>query len=133
MEKTYDLAIAGGGLAGMAAAVRGGRGEDHSPRAELRLGGILPQCIHDGFGLEEFGRTMTGPESALEWIKRVEEAGIEYHTDTAVFDAAAVSDGRRRRKGVFGNSACGISSEDFFTVLRCGIRILPCSGSRIGM
>ncbi len=43
--------------------------EDHSPRAELPSGRILPQCIHDGFGLEEFGRTMTGPEYALEWIK----------------------------------------------------------------
>ena len=94
MEKTYDLAIAGGGPAGMAAAVQARKeGVERIILLERnsRLGGILPQCIHDGFGLEEFGRTMTGPEYALEWIKRVEEAGIEYHTDTAVFDAATVS------------------------------------------
>ncbi len=34
------------------------------------LGGILPQCIHGGFGLEEFGETLTGPEYALRWMMR---------------------------------------------------------------
>ena len=54
------------------------------------LGGILPQCIHDGFGLEEFGETLTGPEYALRWIGEVKKSGAEYLTDATALSAEAI-------------------------------------------
>ena len=50
------------------------------------LGGILNQCIHNGFGLHTFKEELTGPEYAYRFIKRVEEAGIPCLTDTMVVD-----------------------------------------------
>lgn len=76
----YDLAVIGGGPAGLAAAVQFRESCGGSvivlERSE-RIGGILPQCIHDGFGLYEFGRQMTGPEYAQAWAKRAENAGVD--------------------------------------------------------
>lgn len=53
---------------------------------EKKLGGILRQCIHDGFGLTRFGETLSGPEYASRFVKQVEELGIPYETDTTVID-----------------------------------------------
>ena len=77
----YDIAVIGGGPAGLAAAVQFRESCGGSVIVLERnetLGGILPQCIHDGFGLYEFGRQMTGPEYAQAWIERAEAAGAEY-------------------------------------------------------
>ncbi len=76
----YDLAVIGGGPAGLAAAVQFRESCGGSVIVLERnetLGGILPQCIHDGFGLYEFGRQMTGPEYAQAWIERAADAGAE--------------------------------------------------------
>ena len=76
----YDLAVVGGGPAGLAAAVQFRESCGGSvivlERSE-RAGGMLPQCIHDGFGLYEFGKQMTGPEYAQAWIKRAKAAGVD--------------------------------------------------------
>ena len=81
--------IVGGGPAGLAAALRlKEKGVDDILilEREKLLGGILRQCIHDGFGLTRFGESLSGPEYAQRFIDRVLEAGIECITDCTVLD-----------------------------------------------
>lgn len=84
-----ELVIIGGGPAGMSAAVaayeKGIRDILILERDE-HLGGILQQCIHNGFGLHNFGEELTGPEYAWRYEEKVRELGIEYLTDTMVLD-----------------------------------------------
>ena len=87
--KTYDLIIIGGGPAGLAAAVAAkDNGIDNILILERdkSLGGILKQCIHNGFGLHTFKEELTGPEYAARFIEQVEERGIEYKLNTMVMD-----------------------------------------------
>jgi len=82
-----DVLIIGGGPAGMAAAIslrNQGISEVLIVEREAVLGGILPQCIHDGFGLIRFGKNMTGPEYADIYEKRLLEKGISYLACAAV-------------------------------------------------
>ena len=82
-----DVLIVGGGPAGLAAAVRlyeAGIRDILIVEREKTLGGILRQCIHDGFGLTRFGESLSGPEYARRFIERVKELGIPYLTDAAV-------------------------------------------------
>ena len=82
-----DLVIIGGGPAGMAAAVAAYRASVHDLlilEREEKLGGILTQCIHNGFGLHRFGEELTGPEYAYRYEREVEELHIPYFTDTTV-------------------------------------------------
>ena len=85
----YDLVIVGGGSAGLAAAVAA---YDSGIRSILvlekdkYLGGILLQCIHNGFGLHEFKEEMAGPEYAQRFIDQVKERGIECKTNAMVLD-----------------------------------------------
>jgi NADPH-dependent 2,4-dienoyl-CoA reductase/sulfur reductase-like enzyme len=87
--KEVDLAIIGGGPAGLAVAVEAWK---HGVKdilileREIELGGILQQCIHTGFGLKVFGEELTGPEYAERFIKQVEYLGIEFKLDTMVID-----------------------------------------------
>lgn len=85
----YDIVIIGGGPAGLAAACAAR--EQGVERVliierDVKLGGILQQCIHNGFGLHHFGEELTGPEYALRFIAKIHELDIAYKTDTIVLD-----------------------------------------------
>lgn len=84
-----DVVIIGGGPAGLAAAVKlkhNGIDDIIILERENHLGGILRQCIHDGFGLTRFGVSLSGPEFSQRFIDEVDALGIEYHTGTTVID-----------------------------------------------
>ena len=86
---SYDIVIIGGGPAGLAAAAAAKKeGIDRILILErdTQLGGILNQCIHNGFGLHTFKEELTGPEYAQRFIDQVEELKIEYKLNTMVMD-----------------------------------------------
>ena len=89
--KIYDIVIVGGGPAGLAAAVAAKEAGNDSIlilERDHELGGILNQCIHNGFGLHTFKEELTGPEYAYRFIKQVLDLGIEYNLNTMVMDIA---------------------------------------------
>lgn len=89
--KVYDIVIVGGGPAGMAAAVAAKKqGIDCILILERdhELGGILNQCIHNGFGLHTFQEELTGPEYADRFIEQVKSYNIEYKLNTMVMDVS---------------------------------------------
>ncbi len=84
-----DLVIIGGGPAGMAAAVsayEAGVRDILIIERDEALGGILRQCIHNGFGLHRFGEELTGPEYAARYEEMVKNLGIPFMTGTIVID-----------------------------------------------
>lgn len=84
-----DIAVIGGGPAGLAAALgayREGVRDVVILERNAELGGILPQCIHDGFGNFIFGEMLTGPEYAQKYIDEVEKTDIKVKLNTMVLD-----------------------------------------------
>ena len=87
-----DLVIIGGGPAGLAAAVAARKAGVENLlilERDSELGGILNQCIHNGFGLHTFKEELTGPEYAARFIAQAEELHIPYKLNTMVLDLAA--------------------------------------------
>ena len=108
-----ELVIVGGGPAGMAAAVAAyeeGLRDILILERDDALGGILRQCIHNGFGLHRFGEELTGPEYAARYAEKVEEYGIPYMTDTMVIDIDKDKNvtAMNKERGVFTVSATAL-------------------------
>ncbi len=113
--RKVDVLVIGAGPAGMAAAIAAREAGVQNLlvlEREQNMGGILRQCIHNGFGLHRFKEELTGPEYAQRDIDKVEELGIEVHCGTTVL---SVSKDRR---------VTAVSREFGFEVFECGAVIL---------
>ena len=104
--KSYDIVIVGGGPAGLAAAAsakENGIDSIFILERDKELGGILNQCIHNGFGLHTFKEELTGPEYAGRFIQKVKDLGIDYMLNTMVMDISKdkVVTAMNRQEGLF--------------------------------
>ncbi len=88
----HAIVVVGGGPAGLAAAIAAYEAGEHDViilERDTKLGGILNQCIHNGFGLHTFKEELTGPEYAARYEQRANELGIERRLGTMVVDISA--------------------------------------------
>ena len=115
-----DIVVIGGGPAGLAAAIAAAK-EDNSLdvlilERDSELGGILNQCIHNGFGLHTFNEELTGPEYAARFEEQLEGLGIRYMLNTMVLDVSS-------------GSVTAVNSNDGVFTVECGAIVL-CMGCR---
>lgn len=91
ISKTVDVAVVGGGPAGLSAALsakKNGAANVLIIERGENLGGVLNQCIHEGFGLESFGEALSGPEYMQRFIDQIEENKIPYMLDSMVLEVS---------------------------------------------
>jgi NADPH-dependent 2,4-dienoyl-CoA reductase/sulfur reductase-like enzyme len=114
-----DVAVIGGGPAGLAAALEARRlgAETLLIERDHELGGILQQCIHDGFGLLRYGERLSGCQYAQRYIDDVESSGVQVLTDTMVLDLTP------------GREVIAVNSSDGMVRVEAGAIIL-CMGCR---
>lgn len=115
-----DIVIIGGGPAGLAAAIAAAK-EDKALNVlilerDSELGGILNQCIHNGFGLHTFNEELTGPEYAARFEEQLDGLGIRYMLNTMVLDVSS-------------GSVTAVNSNDGVFTVECGAIVL-CMGCR---
>lgn len=115
-----DIVIIGGGPAGLAAAIAAAK-EDKALNVLIlerdnELGGILNQCIHNGFGLHTFNEELTGPEYAARFEEQLDGLGINYMLNTMVLDVSS-------------GSVTAVNSIDGVFTVECGAIVL-CMGCR---
>ncbi|MFN2283604.1 MAG: NAD(P)/FAD-dependent oxidoreductase, partial [Anaerolineae bacterium] len=89
MKTTYDVIVIGSGPGGLAAAIaakKGGADDVLVLERDVELGGILLQCIHNGFGVETFKEDLPGPSYAQRFVDEAKAIGVDYLLDTMVLD-----------------------------------------------
>ena len=93
----YDTIVIGGGPAGLAAAIKAREEGLNVLLLDEKdyLGGILPQCIHPGFGLHYFKEDLTGPEFAHRLIEKLDDMGVEKRLNATVLDITAEGDKKK--------------------------------------
>lgn len=92
IKKKYDVVVIGAGPGGLAAAIeakKGGADDVLVIERDVELGGILLQCIHNGFGLQTFKEDLPGPEYAQRYINEAKSLGISFLMDTMVMDVTS--------------------------------------------
>ncbi|MEL7637008.1 MAG: NAD(P)/FAD-dependent oxidoreductase, partial [Anaerolineaceae bacterium] len=92
IKKQYDVVVIGSGPGGLAAAIeakKGGADDVLVIERDVELGGILLQCIHNGFGLQTFKEDLPGPEYAQRFINEAKTLGITFLMDTMVTDVTS--------------------------------------------
>ena len=127
--REYDLVIVGGGPAGLAAAAAAKDSGIDSIlilERDRELGGILNQCIHNGFGLHTFKEELTGPEYAARFIERVRERKIEYKLNTMVMEISpqkAVT-AMNREEGLFEIKARAVKDPEAHSISPAIVRLV---------
>jgi thioredoxin reductase len=121
----YDAVVIGAGAAGMAAALEIDRQGFSCAIIEREdyLGGILMQCIHNGFGLHEFKEELTGPEFAQRFMEKVEKSKINVLLNTTVIKISAENE----------NKTPANSQKELYCISPCGIIKIKCKAVLLAM